>query len=183
MHARTRGNGQSTPGSVAVWVGADTTPAPIVGTVCRVFRASDSSVSQGSGNNKLPNSFFDTIDVIGNGITWDSVQGRATVSKAGMYIMDCRLEKSSQWGNTITPMVTFRKNGAVASWGVPADTSSGILITFTASKTIAHQALLYLRPGDYIEPGTWLNSSASLVGDAVGALSYFSLSRLSDAAG
>lgn len=175
----------SNPGSVAVWTANDNTPAPVIGSVLRVYRASTAGVGTAVAIQKVPANTFDTVDKISPDMAWNGAQ--LTVSKAGMYIVRCRLEFSTNIGANANVSLCVYKNDVVYEYGREDPSQGGpwpsTVYSYSGASCLSETFLVYCEPGDRVQPGVIFGASGlSIVGDNTGAYTALTVSRISDLA-
>lgn len=175
----------SDPGSVAVWTANDNTPAPVIGSVLRVYRASTAGVGTAVAIQKVPANTFDTVDKISPDMAWDGTQ--LTVAKAGMYIVRCRLEFSTNIGANANVSLCVYKNDVVYEFGREDPSQGGpwpsTVYSYSGASSLSETFLVYCEPGDRVQPGVVFGvSGLNIVGDNTGAYTALTVSRISDLA-
>jgi hypothetical protein len=169
------------PGSMAAFAISDNTPAPLVGSGFRRYRnATTQSISSiGTGNQLLPNNFFNTPDDATPDYTYDSTGNKVTVKTEGWYQVNINLALTANSGvsamqNEMAPVVY--KNGVVDARGGSAVGIGGL--TARGPSQCAGAFQVYLKAGEYIQPGYWYgvvsgqSVSGTLTGDAAGHTCY-----------
>lgn len=171
------------PGAVAVWTANDNTPAPIIGSVCRVYRASTAGVGTAVAIQTVPGNTFDTVDKISPDMTWDKTTSKLTVSKPGMYMVRVRLEFSTVIGANANCCLAIYRNGAVYEYGAESDGAPGVygVAVVSGASNLSETFMVYCDAGDSLQPGCVFGTQGlSIVGDSTGAYTAFTVSRISD---
>lgn len=176
------GGGQSTPGALGVFALADNTPAPVIGSGMRAYRASTTPADLSSGTNIFPLGWFGQTQDKTPDLTYSSETGRVTVSVEGWYQVVI-----NQYGNSGVGVGAFGQTRAVLYKGVGGGAGgSGDVYAQAAGHGWSNGSgyhgfrgdfLIYLRPGEWIEPGYASTGARSdvLTGDTDGELTWFSV--------
>ncbi|AOQ28149.1 minor tail protein [Mycobacterium phage DudeLittle] len=177
-------DGNKTPGTVAGASVADNAPPTIVGTTFRASRRQTSDVTIGSGGQKVPNNFYETVDYVSEDLTYTpSTNCRLTATKQGTYLVEYRAFHG-KYATGTGGMALLYKNGVPLSRGAWASNifSVGFGTPPATNIDATHGSFLVpLNPGDYIEPGFDFTSRMSNTGDSKlsdGSVSYFTVARL-----
>ena len=188
VQATSNGLWTNIPGSMAALAIADNTPAPLIGSGFRRNRLGGGVSVSANGYNLLPNNFFDTADP-GNSTpdyTYTSTAGqpnKITVTHPGWYQVTVNI--ALDLNSMVTDMApTLYKNGTVVAkgasvWGVTNVVGRGpsqCAATFT----------VYLKEGDYIQPGYWqttaYGASGTMTGDSNGLSTYIQVAFMNRSA-
>lgn len=173
------GGGQSTPGAVGIFAMADNQPAPTVGSGIRVYRSSTNSASISTGYNIFPLGWFGQVDYKTPDITYESLTGKCTVSVEGWYQVVIQQHGDSGVGfgagwrvRTVLWKGTGSSTRQVVQQGFNRPWNQNI-----GFHGFNGTFLVYLKAGDYIEPGYWSDGSASdfFLADTAGTLTWFSM--------
>lgn len=179
LHGRRRGSVQGKPGGLAIWTGADNTPAQLVGSVFSAYRATGSGASFNSGTNRdFPSNFFDTVEYISRDMSWDG--SGLTVTRRGMYVVESRVEFDSAIGINMAFMQGIKVNGAIRKLGYAGAAQAGLFNTSHGGRNWHDTWLIYLNPGDRLTMGYGGSLSNNGIGVADGSYSFLTISRLSD---
>lgn len=182
QHARKRGSRQGLPPSLAIWTGADNAPSQLIGSVFSAYRQSGSSVTFSSGSNlNFPNNTYDTVEYISDDLSWNMTTGELTVSRAGMYIVESRVEFDSAIGINMAFMQGIKVNGGIRKLGHAGAAQAGLFNTSDGGRNWHDTWLIYLKPGDVLRMAYGGSLSKSAIGVADGSYTFLSVSRVSDA--
>lgn len=164
--------GSNNPGDMVAWAAADNALPTVLGSYFRAIRTTTSSPGNWpSGDNTLPNSFFNSVEVITADLAYNSSSANSlTIGLDGNYAVTIQLYAGtasaiSQAGGVELYVNTNLERRQVVAMGTGS--GAGQLGTPTATW------LLPLLAGDVLQPGTYasaLLSSAggALAGDAAG---------------
>lgn len=157
--------GAGVPANMLAFAFSDNTPAAVLGSAARFYRASATGVSHASGDVKVANGFFDTIDYATADITWTpGTNNQVTVATEGVYAVTIRCATA----NTSTgKLCLLWRNGVVAKRG-----------GLTTNSDFAETFFIYLYAGDTIQPGVNMGGTVSSTGDATGTQSYFEIAKV-----
>lgn len=139
----------------------DNSPAGVVGSGGRVFRAATSaSASSGSADAVMGNNTFDTVEIMTSDLTWTPLTGRITVSVTDWYVVSARINASA--ANSV---IQFYRNGVMMKRG-----------SSNAGPGAAYSASMYLVAGDYVQVGS--SNSTTTTGNAGGTDCFFEITRV-----
>ena len=158
---------QSSP--VAAILLRDNTPATVVGSTARFYRASTTGVNHTATTPaNLANSFFDTTDYKTSDITWSPASANGiTVSQQGNYLVTLRLVAATSGAQIIAPNLGV--NGTVKRAGQFAQLDYGTIASWVVP----------LQAGDVVNPMIRTNgSTVSLKGAADGNDSAISITKI-----
>ena len=170
------------PGKITQFSWADNTPATILGSTFRAYRASTSGLSQPSGTQICASNTFDTVDYISSDLTWDPTTSKLTVTKSGTYLVSSRycfttvIGSNEEWDNAVF------KNGTIYSYG---NSYTGLQETSTSNDNENRldaigggMMTVYLTAGQYLQFGYFLSGARSMKGDANGSISWVTATRV-----
>jgi len=162
--------GTTGPGRVAAFSFLDNTPQPTLGSGFRRYRASTSTVSQGSGVNLISNGFFDTLDLMTADYAYDNSanNNKLTVSISGWYAVTIRMAVSPYiaYGNAVSALL-YKNGTSVQASPESFGTSTG------SGSNFGGTFLIYCTSGDYLQPGVLANNSLNLIGGSSGNQTYW----------
>lgn len=176
-------------GANSVWtciksdlVGYASTSPSVQGSYFRQYRVGTGTSSLTSGSTiLLPNSWFDTADVITSDLTYASAtSNKLTVTTPGIYQVSVQTLYVATAATTQmhSSAIALYKNGSVFQYGPSTyvyDTAANIYTGATL--------MIQLAAGDYIQPGIYYKAGqsgiAAITGEATGAASYFQVTRIS----
>ena len=172
------GGGQSTPGAVSIFSVCDNKPAPMLGSGLRAYRTNTGTGAVSSGANIFPLGWFNNVDRTPD-LTYDSLTGRVTVSVEGWYqcILQQHGDSAVSFGTALRNRAVLWRNGtggvrqvAQEGWNRPVNDSVGF-------RGISGTFLIYLKAGDWVEPGYWSDGALSgvLSANTGGTLTWFSV--------
>ena len=172
------GGGQSTPGAVSIFSVCDNKPAPMLGSGLRAYRTNTGTGAVSSGTNIFPLGWFNNVDRTPD-LTYDSLTGRVTVSVEGWYqcILQQHGDSAVSFGTALRNRAVLWRNGtggvrevAQEGWNRPVNEWVGF-------HGISGTFLIYLKAGDWVEPGYWSNGvlSGVLSANTGGTLTWFSV--------
>jgi hypothetical protein len=181
------GGGQSTPGAVAIFSVADNYPAPVLGSGVRCYRSSTTPAALSTGNNIFPNGWFGQTSNKTPDLLYDSQTGKVTVSVEGWYHVVI-----NQHGNAVPAVGAGGRIRSILWKNRPAGSTStqsafidqeGFAQTYnstTGFNGVTGTYIVYLRAGEWIEPGYNADSAISnvLIGDEDGSLTWFSVALI-----
>lgn len=174
-------DGLVSPPSVSSVSISDNLPAAVPGTTAKMSRTSTSGVSSSStgsaGNASLTN-VFDTLDYNSNdlgGANYSLTNARFTIPKTGTYIVNLRTQLSTGLGNTDANSVIY-KNGTICGEGLRL--YQGTFGGGLGTDCLINTWLVQLQAGDTISAGRRNNATISIVGGGSGALTYFTIARV-----
>lgn len=168
--------GASNPGTIKGCSVSDNAPPTTVGSyglVSRHSTSATSNVSPASTPQSIAGSAFDTTERLSADLTWLSATNRMEVSIEGTYICTMNVcNGSAELNGSVFNLgfIVHRTGSAVESW--QTDDSRDV----TSQVNFHHVHTFYLKAGDSVEPAfSNTNTSVSLVGNAAGTLSNFSM--------
>jgi hypothetical protein len=165
------GSYHTTPAEVAAFAFSDNTPAPVLGSGFRRYRASGSGVSQASGTNLIASNFFDTAERITTDLTYaGGSNNRLTVSVSGWYLINAKVALSGYINSADNIQMLLYVNGTAVQAGLK---SIGVVSAFGGMDDVAGTYIQYLTAGDYIQLGMSASKSFTLVGGSSGNQTYF----------
>ena len=164
------------PGRVSAFAYYDNTPAPTRGSGFRRYRGATNLTLTGGTEAKLPSGFFTESDIITDDITYTTATldpNRVTVSVDGWYAVELRLELQTfiPASNRVGTVI-YLNNGIYSRGTESIGTASG------SQRNASGTHLMYLRAGDYLQPGFHASDNFSFTGNAQGTSSYFSVTFL-----
>ncbi|URC18135.1 minor tail protein [Mycobacterium phage Zenteno07] len=177
-------NGQQHPGEIAGASTVDNAPPAVVGTTFRASKRTGGDMTLASGNNQVPNNFFETVDYISPDLIYrPGERCSVEVSKQGTYIVQWRAYHGIYATNTGGHGVLFKNGVPFAKW-TWGDTPFVVGFAVMTSNTNATtgSALVPLNPGDKISVGFYFTANMANTGDNVlladGSETWFALTRV-----
>lgn len=138
----------------------DNSPASVIGSGARVFRAATGGVTQAAAA-EITNGFFDTVEFLTSEYAYAFVNRcRITVSKTDWYIVAARLGGTSTAVNLFINGIIVRQSTLPNTTAVAGDICS----------------VMYLHAGDAVSVGAVTGGSYS--GNAGGTASYLEITRV-----
>lgn len=165
-------------GNMSHFVANDNQPAPVVGRGGTMVRLSDSNIALSSGVNEFPSGFFDSIEEMGEGFTYDVSAGEFVVT-AGWWTISVGVEVASAWGTHFN-LVVFRD-------GIPwkhMTTDKGFSTEFFGNSVLPDRVTGaftgYFPEGCTVTVGYYASGEVAnaLTGNADGASTYFTMAKV-----
>lgn len=167
------------PAEVSSFAFYDNSQPPTKGSGFHIMRTSTSTVSQPSGVNLIPGSFFDTPDRQTDDYKYDSATNKLTVSVAGWYIVNMKIRLAADTlavGGTAQPLLYVNGEAVQAGW----ETWYTGPASWGGSSDTAATFIQYLNKDDYIQPGFYTNRAINLIGGESGVQTNFSCAFLNN---
>lgn len=154
-----------TPGLVSSFQFADNVPPTTVGSGYFVTRTNTSTVTFNSGNNLLPNSFFDTTERSTTDIAYNPTTNAYTVINAGWYVISLGIKINTLNNTQMTPLIY--NNTTLLRGGTPSVNVGTLASTWEE----------YLPAGTVLRPGVHQQAAlgAAMQGDTSGVYSYWGI--------
>jgi hypothetical protein len=175
------GKTSGTISSVAV---SDSAPVIYGGSVARMSRLSESTVTFGTAENQLPATFFDTPEYESLDVDASIADGTFTVRESKMYMVTARIRLSSFF-TSMCYVSLQRYNAATSTWSTTQDGDSiwpydAFHNVQATNYALTGTWLQYLNAGDKVRLETWRQngSSSVLTGQQYGQETYFSIAGL-----
>jgi hypothetical protein len=166
------------PSKVSAFAFFDNITPATKGSGFRRYRGSG-TVSQPSGVNLIPGSFFTTPDLQTEDYTYDHATNKLTVSQAGWYIVQIEATLSTAIiGDKYIQMLLY-KNGVAVQAAPELNGPSGSIL-LAGGVTFGGTFVVYCEAEDYLQPGCASDNAFTLVGGAGGVQTYFQAAFLNN---
>jgi hypothetical protein len=150
-----------------------------IGSSFRAYRTGTGTASLSSGNQKLPNSFFDTTSSGDNAyctsdLTYaTATANQITISNAGTYQIELSIAIAASAISGAEINLLLYRNGTVVARKQGAGVSSGQWSPSVLSTSFT----IYCAAGDTLQPGAWASGSISncLTGESTGTMTVFAV--------
>ena len=177
-------SGAQHPGEIAGASTVDNAPPAVVGTTFRASKRTGGDMTLASGNNQVPNNFYETVDYISPDLIYRPADRCSLeVSKQGTYVVSWRAYHGIYATNTGGHGVLFKNGVPFAKW-TWGDTPFVVGFAVMTSNTNATtgSALVPMDPGDKLSVGFYFTANMANTGDNVlladGSETWFAAARL-----
>ena len=187
--AITETNGQQVPGNVAGASVVDNAPPAVVGTTFRASRRVGTDQTISSGQQPVPNNFYETVEYISPDLTYrPGTNCELEITKQGTYIVMWRcFHGNFATGSGGVGLLWKKPSGgawgpvARSVWGTnPINVGLGVMADSTDAT--CGMAMVPMNPGDVLRPGFVFTANMSNTGDttilADGSQSWFAVARV-----
>lgn len=182
-------NGGKVPGNVAGASVVDNAPPALVGTTFRASKRTGGDMTINSGQQPVPNNFYETVDYISPDLTYRPGSNcELECTKQGTYIVMWRCYHGNfATGSGGVGLLWKKPAGGVwapqsrSVWGTnPINVGFGVMADSTDAT--CGMAMIPMNPGDVLRPGFVFTANMANTGDNVkladGSQAWFSVTRV-----